>query len=85
MFRIPHSENFINYNQTVCTYLLCVGNERALGMKLRGREDSVLHENSFTQCLFFPRFQILVLFLYFSTEGGRSGGGGEQDEDETRK
>ena len=38
-------------------------------MRLRGREDSVLHANSLTQCLFFPRFQILILFLYFSTWG----------------
>ena len=36
-------------------------------MKSRGREDSVFHANSLPQCLFFPRFQILVLF----NRGGR--------------
>ena len=47
--------------QYVCIFLVWV-TSAPLGMRLRGREDSVFHANPLPQCLFFPRFQILVLF-----------------------
>ena len=50
--------------QYVCIFLVWVTSG--------GREDSVFHANSLPQCLFFPRFQILVLF----NPGGGGGGGG---------
>ena len=49
--------------QYVCIFLVWVTSG--------GREDSVFHANSLPQCLFFPRFQILVLF-----NRGVEGGGG---------
>ena len=66
--------------QYVCIFLVWVTSG--------GREDSVFHANSLPQCLFFPRFQTLVLF-------NRGGGGGEtshrctfsskREKDQTRK
>ena len=54
--------------QYVCIFLVCFTSAH-LGMRLWGREDSVFH--SLPPCLFFPRFQILVLF----NRGGGGGGG----------